>query len=504
MKKVGSRRPVERAATLEDTYLCGCKALSEPAPSPMFAAPCVGLSDRLCRFEFSRVRLIKEDFGPTDTSMTTIAPLPFLTELDPVVSGEGALDPLGLSSISERLAERILPGLRARMSRPRFLTAMAVCSAVCEGLEDELAPDGVTPAYLVFEWLLVEALVRADDRDNARRTPGIQKAQLVIDSGEVMSARTYLKTPTVFGFNGVYKPLARNLRIVDDDLGLSDTGYNLLKVWQDEHGQRGFLDSSLASGSGNSMRRILQKAVDDGLASGCTSRQSSWQGWQWLSDNLMPATISRAEADLISRHLGQGDDIRGEIFRLLRKVRGEKYEAVAVYETLIPQASSELRCRLEAIARFEELATIVEDSFDWIRHISTSAGARAIGVGEFARNANVKRLLEKLPKAMHASDEAIANEPKQIEELYSAFVTSFGKVSSAEDLFESLLARHESVQRAKPPEGKRSWFERDPAGATIVRIQYRLPKPPSQNAWWRRPYRIDAARSFLTDFTRAL
>ena len=61
--------------------------------------------------------------------------LPFLSLPDPVVSGEGALDPLGLAAIGDQLAEWILPGLRARMNRPRFLTAIAVSAVVCEGLE---------------------------------------------------------------------------------------------------------------------------------------------------------------------------------------------------------------------------------------------------------------------------------------------------------------------------------------------------------------------------------
>ena len=72
--------------------------------------------------------------------------LPILTLPDPVTTGEGVLDPLGLATIGERLAEQILPGLRARMQRPRFVTAIAACAAVCDGSEDRIASDNVTPA----------------------------------------------------------------------------------------------------------------------------------------------------------------------------------------------------------------------------------------------------------------------------------------------------------------------------------------------------------------------
>jgi hypothetical protein len=147
---------------------------------------------------------------------------PILTLPDPVTTGEGALDPLGLSTIADRLADQILPGLRARMSRPRFLTAMAACAAVCDGIEDQVASDGVTPSYVVFEWLVVEGFSRAAPREHTRFTPGMMKAQAVRDSGEPMRASAYLRIPTIFGYHGIYKPLARHIGVVDDDMRLGD------------------------------------------------------------------------------------------------------------------------------------------------------------------------------------------------------------------------------------------------------------------------------------------
>src|SRR5262245_11981750 len=143
--------------------------------------------------------------------------LPILTLPDPKISGEGVLDPLGVATISDRLAEAVLPGLRARMWRPRFLTAMAACAAVCDGIEDRVAADGTTPAHVVFEWLVVESFVRAAERDKTIRTPGMLKAQNAKDSGERMSASAYLHIPTIFGFHGIYRPLARQAGVLDDD-----------------------------------------------------------------------------------------------------------------------------------------------------------------------------------------------------------------------------------------------------------------------------------------------
>jgi hypothetical protein len=70
---------------------------------------------------------------------------------------------------------------------------------------------------------------------------------------------------------------------------------------------------------------------------------------------------------------------------------------------------------------------------------------------------------------------------------------------SPSDLFASLLERHAQVQRAKPPEGKREWFERGQDGSIFVRVPYRLDERPEFTTDWNRPYRIRAIRSFCAD-----
>ena len=92
--------------------------------------------------------------------MSTSLQPPVLSLPDPRESAEGSIDPLGLQTTYEHLAERIYPSMTVRMSRPRFLTAIAAVARVCEGLENETAADGITPAWLVCEWYMVEGLVR--------------------------------------------------------------------------------------------------------------------------------------------------------------------------------------------------------------------------------------------------------------------------------------------------------------------------------------------------------
>jgi len=123
--------------------------------------------------------------------------LPAVSAFDPATAGEGGVDPMGLGVISDRLADLLVPGVRARMSRVRFVTVMAVGSLACEPLADEPSADGISTPAICFEWLVVEAFVRRVDRRGFPPAgPGSQKARGVVGRSQRLSAATYLKGPT--------------------------------------------------------------------------------------------------------------------------------------------------------------------------------------------------------------------------------------------------------------------------------------------------------------------
>lgn len=430
--------------------------------------------------------------------------VPFLTLPDPVVSGEGALDPLGLAAVGDQLAEWILPGLRARMSRPRFLTAIAISAAVCEGLEESYAADNVSPAYLVFEWLMVEGFARAGRESDVRRTPGILKAREALQAGMRMSAKNYLKVPRVFGFHGVYKRLATNLRIVDDDFALADNGYALVQVWQQERGIEGFIDSALPPPSTQNMKRLLRSAVEDGISNGHTARGGGWQGWRFFADHLAPARLGGREAYFIQELLlDPAAASREEVFRLFdlpanHILRDEDNEA-AVARHLLPQASPALASRLKSIMAFEDVCAVIEDAFDWLRHLSTRSRTRPLSPAEFASVPEVVGLAAELPGRLQAVERLLNDAPRQAQDRFTELSDFFGYVRSADALFEAVLRRHSHIQKGKPPEGKREWFEYAANGGVYVRSQYRLDQPPAARDWWPRPYRLLTARNFCND-----
>lgn len=425
--------------------------------------------------------------------------LPFMTLPHPAVSGEGVLDPLGLATAGDALANWLIPGMTARMSRPRFLTAMAVSAAVCEGLEDQIAKDGVTPAYLVFEWLLVEAFARAAARDDVLRTPGIEKARTARERQIPMSAAAYLKTPSVFGFHGVYRRLAVATDIVDEDVRLGEKGCRLLKAWEREQGLDGFSESKASNGLPGSLRA----AVEDGLANGYVNRSGAWQGWQFFVNHLTPVKTGNSEAEILRGVIVDArGETRGELFNLLGKYRTSKEEQnpdeSTIAHALLEEASRNLAARLRAVFAFERFAVAVETAFDLLRYMSTQNPTKALSARVYVSDAVVVKIAAQLPSLLEKVARALETAPQKAAQEFSLVESAFESVKTANDLYTAVLERHAHVQKEKPPEGKREWFEHAPNGV-MVRTQFRLTERPDIHDGWNRPYRLHSLRSFCSD-----
>src|SRR4051812_49081009 len=199
--------------------------------------------------------------------------LPELSAYDPPVAGEGSLDPMGLAAISDRLADRLGPGLRARGPRIRFVTAVAVGAMACETLADELPADGISTPSICFEWLVLEGFARRlAPNDIPTGVPGSQKARVVVGQKQRLSAATYLKGPSVFGFNGVYKPFAVDSHVVGGGLEPGPRCAELVRAWEVDQGLIGFTDAVPGTDGGN-LRTHLREQVRDALRAGrCNTR----------------------------------------------------------------------------------------------------------------------------------------------------------------------------------------------------------------------------------------
>lgn len=425
--------------------------------------------------------------------MTAGLTLPFVTSADPDRAGEGSLDPLGLARIADRLADSLAPEVTARMSRIRFLTAIAVSSHVLE--PSDLVGPGGTPGYLAFEWHVIEAFVRVRPESGTDAVPGIQKARSRLrDRRRHLDGPSYLETPKVFGFHGVYKRLAKDLEIVDDDLGLLGDGHRLVATWERDQGLVGFLDKRNGTAGGKfaatlagEARRALQH---ESVQLGPTSR---W--WGEISRTLAPGAARRPERACLWRWLTDARyPVRREVVDLVAEQhvagRSER-EMVDGFLGLGP--SPELQERLRGVAAFEALVSPLDDGFRLLRSIATQRIPSAVAPSAVAEHPRFQAVTQALPEAFKVATERLAalGLAGELEHALGALAERMPR----EQLVEAILDRHDEVQAGKK---KRSWFERDERGFAVRGIG-RLDEPFTERVDYLHPYRLLALRSFAQD-----
>ncbi len=422
--------------------------------------------------------------------------LPELSEYDPPVAGEGSIDPMGLAAISDRLADRLVPGLRARMLRVRFVTAMAVGSIACETLADELPADGVTTPAIAFEWLTIEGFARRlPPNQMPQGVPGSLKARTVVNRKERLSARTYLKGPSVFGFNGVYKPFAVDARVVGPELEPGPRCAELVRAWEEDQGFQGFTDA-VPNTDGGRLRGTIRDQVRDALRAGrCSTNPSSWV-FGHLASALHPDHAEHRERHVLRTLVTDDEhDTRAELARHLMTVEGDLTEA----ETLAlirPSRSTALGAIVDAVVAYEEFAARVDAVFRTLVAVSHSMGAQPLTPTHVEKHELIVRCARELPSHYKLAVERMAaiDASGGVEGILGEFAIP----RSPADLVELAFEHHASVQAQKPPNGKRPWFEPVRQG-WVVRSPYSKPDLPQLGPWFVHPVRVAPLRRFLGD-----
>lgn len=400
--------------------------------------------------------------------------VPYFSEKDDAEKGEGGIDPLGLEAIAEALGTKMVPGVRERQTHPRYLTAIAVGLAVCERFDDgTLAKDGVSEPWQVFEWYLVEGLVRTAD-GRTRGVPGSQKTLKAVLEKVPLSARRYLKTPTVFGFHGIYRLLARTLGI--EQAGrLGEFGYELLEVWASERGLTGFVGSG--NGPGQVFKDQLYRAIEDGLEAGATARKEGWAGWNLLRQHLDPFDAGARESTLIMRGLLEDPKgLRKPVIEFLTSQTGCNVWKTSngserrFHEALRSTANAELQQLLDAISLYERFCRLCQDAFDDCLVEMTRTSAKT-SLAQLGKIPSVEKASLDVPKLFSELVDRL--EPfKQAGRFQESFQTLATACSPAEWIG-LLTDHHRDTQKRKPPEGKQPWFERFDDGSLILRPLYK-------------------------------
>lgn len=427
--------------------------------------------------------------------------LPLLSEYDPAERSEGSIDPLGTYAIADALAVRLVPGVRERQSVPRFLTATAVSRAVCEGFgTDALAADGVSEPWQVFEWYVVEGLVRTlGEETQLRGVPGREKARSALEEGASLSADRYLKTPSVFGFHGIYRILARDLGVEQAGV-LGELGYRLLTTWVEEQGLPGFY--GIGVGEGAQAFMSLRDAVVDGLKKGAVARSGGWRGWELIARHLAPHDVGPREAALLRERLtAPGAGYRAEVLRSLvadpgRQVWTETGSEREFHAQLRSGASPALRDLIDAIQAYEDFVRLLQDAFDDCRwRMSQWSGKTAPAA--LADTRGVRAAAKAIPARF--VDVRGRLEPFELALRFETQFESLAEPLAADDWAVRLIDHHQRIQRGKPPRGKAPWIERFDDGAYILRPPYRVEEGGPHDGSYVNAYRAAPLWSFAQD-----
>jgi hypothetical protein len=428
--------------------------------------------------------------------------LPFLSQFDPPQQSEGSLDPLGLYSIADALGVRLAPGIRERQTTPRFLTLALVGMVACSEL---YASDSKgIPPWLVYEWLIVESLVRQlRDTTELQGVPGREKVRATIDANDVVCARNYLKTPSVFGFHGIYRVLGVKAGLFDAEGHPLELGYRILSAWQAEQGLEGFL---VGKGPGRDLRSSFEKAVRNGLEVGHGTDLGS-EARRLVAKHLHPREPGREESDALWAALTHNDMMRGEYALKLISTDGQDAwnqasgSEAAYHAWLIKHVSPSMTQLLTSIHSYERLARLLTDAFDEIRWTMTEerqpVSAEKLGLGHAVIHASK----EFLTCYADAVDQLGKIDPGLRMRAERSFVR-LGEANSPASFAARLLDHHADIQKAKPPNGKRAWFDLFGDRRVAIRSAYTVSGFASSPEAYVHTYRCQPLTSFARQLGR--
>ena len=400
--------------------------------------------------------------------------LPFLTSYDPPGTSEGSLDPLGLYRIADQLAVKLVPVVRERMQRIRFLTAMAVGALVTEGIEDDPRLTDASP-YLVWEWLVVEALIRKRGTDpDVWGVPGTLVGDRAVNHRHgYLDARSYLKTPRIFGFNGVYKRLGIYLGLVNVHLGPGPNTEGLVDAWARGLGFTGLKDAQrMISRWADAVRRSLVEKPP--------RTKPGWgsQGWSEVAAAFVPGQAAAYEKQYLRTLLLSTDGQRLGALPMIWELQTEfddEFGEESLHYRLEEHAPA-YRSLLEAVRSYEVFARSLNDSFDILRAEGSRSDGQGFAVARVAADEGFARSVHGLHERFEVAHRALGEIWIPSLSLQNLFDNRFGRFAEAMDAGDVALAvceHHQDIQRGKSANGKRPWFDHVGQDRIYIRHAYR-------------------------------
>jgi hypothetical protein len=309
-----------------------------------------------------------------------------------------------------------------------------------------------------------------------------------------------LKSPNVFGFTGVFLPLARHLQILDDQRMPGPQLVPLLRAWEVDQSLQGFTDNTPGT-PGYRFRSRLNEQVAEGLKRGHCTEPSGSRLWKQICNSLHPVGAGPQERQLLTdRFLSPDLPVTAWLADSVRDL-DDLDELSLVMHLRGTRPPGDVQMRLEAIERYEEVCRILDAAFRQIRRVSTHRGTKPVDGTTFASDEVLTEVSQLLPSRMELAMTAVGRLNGELPLMLGDRLGRFEPAMSSSELAETLLVHHESVQSAKAPRGKRSWFDRQVSGWVVRSLYWNHDEVNLDSAMFLHPYRISALQTFMKDLS---
>lgn len=453
--------------------------------------------------------------------------LPYSTPIDPSEDPPTSIDPLGLTTSAEYLADLLVPGFTVRTWRARLITFDAVAAHIAAGVVKRMndRDDMRVPARLAFERLYVSAVARAEKKqpdgflDASRNLPGIGLARAALGRSEPLFKNNFLKGQVVNGPVGVTTRLAKNMDILTADMRGGRAALDLLQAWACDEDLPGVLEfDSPVKLAGSVWLNEVIRTVIDSLSDKPWPKDSAVI-WEKILTPLRLDKIGKSEKVFLLKLL-ERDAARGRLFELLRHPevlaveresnddRG-KHERCILTDGVMKKLGKEVldenvRVVIEAIESYEHAAALMTQGFEsllWgLKRYGRLEAAKLLAVSQVAKR--LKETSVEIPSAVNDLDRSIRKLNKQLGT--TLVVDSLIRLrddldecaGKTEAFLDALMDRHEQVQKAKR---KGVWIDRAQSLTLLPGFGVDSDGPPIRVGGYLHPFRVTNAYSMLAD-----
>jgi hypothetical protein len=351
---------------------------------------------------------------------------------------------------------------------------------------------------MIWEWLVVEAIIRALESDpEVWGVPGTLVTQRALAQHGYLDSLSYLKTPRIFGFHGVYKRLATHVRLVDVHLQPLAEGENLVDAWARDCGLGG-LDRF------TTLRDKWRAAVERSFVQAPPRTRPGWSESEWseLANAVAPHLVKSREKRCLRELLHASEDralgALPQIWRLQEDLDNDDYSEPVLHDRLEREAPA-FGTLLNAIRAYEAFCRSLQDAFDVLRGEAEKKDALGFEVATIAHDDEFAESVRGLEQRYEAARRQLGEIDLQYQNLFDERFAPFAEPMSAADCALALCEHHERVQKAKSADGKRPWFDRLGRDRIYIRHQYREGRRPVMPGKYVHDYRGNPIRRFYLD-----